>query len=211
MVATMIQLSTNEGDIVLDPFAGSGTVLSQSANMNRNYIGFELNKDYINMFETYLNTTFEKNNNEYELYKDNGNQSNFENTILELRSLKFARVLINSIQKLTDQKKFKIYVEKQGVSTATNKLIKVDFTFFGGYDKSVIFKLLSEFVNKPPLSKFGIEPNFKFEESLKLHNKKYYGYTITNSYSYNKEYPLDSDKLRVISNICVDLNENDYL
>lgn len=43
----MIQISTDENDIVLDPFAGSGTVLSQSAYMKRNYIGFELNKSIL--------------------------------------------------------------------------------------------------------------------------------------------------------------------
>jgi len=46
MVATMIEISTDEEDLILDPFAGSGTVLSQSAYMSRHYIGFELNPFY---------------------------------------------------------------------------------------------------------------------------------------------------------------------
>ncbi len=37
---------TNEGDIVLDPFMGSGTVAMASILTNRNYIGFELNEEY---------------------------------------------------------------------------------------------------------------------------------------------------------------------
>ena len=35
-----------EGDVVLDPFAGSGTTLITARKMNRKYIGFELNKTY---------------------------------------------------------------------------------------------------------------------------------------------------------------------
>jgi len=41
-----IQSWTNEGDIVYDPFAGSGTTLLCAKEMNRQYIGSELNEEY---------------------------------------------------------------------------------------------------------------------------------------------------------------------
>lgn len=37
---------TKEGDVVFDPFMGSGTTAKMAMLNNRNYIGFELNKDY---------------------------------------------------------------------------------------------------------------------------------------------------------------------
>ena len=37
--------------IVLDPFAGSGTTLQVAARLNRNYLGIELNPEYIEMAE----------------------------------------------------------------------------------------------------------------------------------------------------------------
>ena len=37
---------SNEGDVVLDPFVGSGTTAIACINTNRNYIGFELDKHY---------------------------------------------------------------------------------------------------------------------------------------------------------------------
>ena len=37
---------TNEGDLVLDPFMGSGTTAKMAMINKRNYIGFERNKDY---------------------------------------------------------------------------------------------------------------------------------------------------------------------
>jgi DNA modification methylase len=41
--------STNEGDLVLDPFMGTGTTGLVSKELNRNYIGFELQKEYIDL------------------------------------------------------------------------------------------------------------------------------------------------------------------
>lgn len=40
---------SNEGDIVLDPFMGSGTTAKMAILNNRQYIGFELDEDYYNI------------------------------------------------------------------------------------------------------------------------------------------------------------------
>jgi len=42
-----IKWLTDEGDLVFDPFAGSGTTLIKAKEMNRKYLGFEINKVYI--------------------------------------------------------------------------------------------------------------------------------------------------------------------
>lgn len=54
MIGNMIQLTSDEGDVILDPFAGTGSVLVQAAYMNRKYVGSELNREYINMFHNYF-------------------------------------------------------------------------------------------------------------------------------------------------------------
>jgi DNA modification methylase len=41
-----IKKLTNEGDIVLDPYMGSGTVAEVCIKLKRRYIGFEINKEY---------------------------------------------------------------------------------------------------------------------------------------------------------------------
>lgn len=46
---------SNEGDLILDPFAGSGTVGQAAKNLNRDYILMEKNKDYYEMIVERLN------------------------------------------------------------------------------------------------------------------------------------------------------------
>lgn len=40
---------SNEGDIVLDPFMGSGTTAKMALLNNRKYIGFEISKEYCDL------------------------------------------------------------------------------------------------------------------------------------------------------------------
>lgn len=50
-----IQSWTNEGDLVLDPFAGSGTTLLAAKQLKRSFIGIEKNEDYFNIIMDRLN------------------------------------------------------------------------------------------------------------------------------------------------------------
>ena len=45
---------SNEGDIVLDPMAGSGTTLKMAKNNNRNYVGIEIAPEYIEIIKNRL-------------------------------------------------------------------------------------------------------------------------------------------------------------
>jgi len=47
LLAKLILASSNKGDIILDPFSGSGTTPVVSKKLKRKYIGIELNKKYI--------------------------------------------------------------------------------------------------------------------------------------------------------------------
>lgn len=48
----IILLTTNEGDLVIDPFAGSGTVLQAAKDLGRNYLGFEIDKKYFDYMKS---------------------------------------------------------------------------------------------------------------------------------------------------------------
>lgn len=45
---------SNEGDIILDPMAGSGTTLKMAKKNNRNYIGIEISPEYIDIINKRL-------------------------------------------------------------------------------------------------------------------------------------------------------------
>lgn len=48
LMEILISLVTIEGQTVLDPFCGCGTTLVAAKNLKREYIGFEINKEYYN-------------------------------------------------------------------------------------------------------------------------------------------------------------------
>ena len=46
---------SNEGDVVLDPFMGSGTTGVACKELNRNFIGTELDENYFNIAKERIN------------------------------------------------------------------------------------------------------------------------------------------------------------
>jgi site-specific DNA-methyltransferase (adenine-specific) len=49
LVEHLIKLFTKEKSVVLDPFMGSGTTAVAAINSNRNYMGFDINQEYIDI------------------------------------------------------------------------------------------------------------------------------------------------------------------
>jgi DNA modification methylase len=47
LIAPCIKAGCPEGGLVLDPFMGAGTTALVARKLNRNYVGFELNEDYL--------------------------------------------------------------------------------------------------------------------------------------------------------------------
>lgn len=52
--ARCITTWSNNGDVVLDPFSGSGTTLRAAKDLNRHYIGIEINEDYLRIINQRL-------------------------------------------------------------------------------------------------------------------------------------------------------------
>lgn len=57
IIQTLIKNSSLPGEIVLDPFLGSGTTAVASKMLNRKYIGFEINKDYFEIAQKRIDDT----------------------------------------------------------------------------------------------------------------------------------------------------------
>jgi len=56
IVQELVKLLSNPNDIVLDPFAGSGTTCIAARNQKRNYIGIEISPEYVNYANERLTT-----------------------------------------------------------------------------------------------------------------------------------------------------------
>jgi len=55
LMENLIKIHTNEGDTILDCFMGSGTTGVACKNLNRNFIGIELDEEYFNIAEARIN------------------------------------------------------------------------------------------------------------------------------------------------------------
>jgi site-specific DNA-methyltransferase (adenine-specific) len=60
LLERVILMSTDENDIILDPFMGTGTTAIAAKRLGRNYIGFELDREYVEIANRRL--TYEKPN-----------------------------------------------------------------------------------------------------------------------------------------------------
>jgi DNA modification methylase len=49
MVKELVKIHTNEGDIIFDPFVGSGTTGVACRLLGRNFIGCEIEEKYANI------------------------------------------------------------------------------------------------------------------------------------------------------------------
>lgn len=58
LIERMVLASSDEGDLVVDPFSGTGTTLRVCQQLNRRVIGIEINPDYITMTKERLGTPF---------------------------------------------------------------------------------------------------------------------------------------------------------
>ena len=54
LMSYLIMLASREGDVVLDPFVGSGTTCIAAKQLKRDYIGIDLNREYVDIAEARL-------------------------------------------------------------------------------------------------------------------------------------------------------------
>ena len=59
LLGRIIKACSNPGELVLDPFGGSGTTLVVAKKLDRNFIGFELSKNYAKRIHDRLKNTSE--------------------------------------------------------------------------------------------------------------------------------------------------------
>lgn len=221
MIEQIIKITTDENSVVLDPFAGSGTVPAVAHFMKRRYLGFELNPEYIKMFEKYITDLSAERISAYE--KESATclkQTKFQELILDLRILKYAKIILLGLQKKNNNDIRCVFVQKaEKTSQKHTILVNATYRFLVTADANTD-KLQAEMntlISKAPLSKFGIAPEFQitndeiaFTEIIA--DKKLYAYSLKSTHCFTNVILDNTTALLhpIVSEIMVALNEKDY-
>lgn len=216
LVDRIISLTTEEQDVILDPFSGSGTVPAQALFRNRKHIGFELNEEYIQMFHSYVKANIEIKRSEFSQSIQKLRESDdFEKLLLDLRALKLAKV----IKKELSQQEIKvqqIYVDRLALEPVDKKkFAKVFFRLL--ISKDVPTEIVTNILeSSSAVSKFRLELALEvitdkqsFLELLPEGNLYLYSEQNTHRFKLETDKSSELDSL-ILSQIKVDLNEKEY-
>lgn len=99
LVARMVQLTTQRGDLILDPFAGTGTVPAVSAYLERHGVGVEINGESLQDYEKHGAARL-SDLCEIEIGRNDGAAGSLRQTIVSLRMLKYPRTLFTELSRV---------------------------------------------------------------------------------------------------------------
>ena len=155
----MLKLTTDEGDLVLDPLAGIGSVPAMAEAMGRVGYGLELTPDYALQYEK---TVQSARGFVASVDDDRGRRGEFRRTILELRLLKYAKVLGQRLCDAGIPVSWVRVKKSRRQARQAHHVISADFELVLA-DQALRERALSTATgsaDKPPLSKFGIDAAF---------------------------------------------------
>lgn len=160
LVQRILLLATDESDLVLDPFTGSGAVLAQAAVMRRKYIGLDLNRSYKRMFKKQVLPAIRK------LYKQDLKESSetarrkriFHKLIRSLRKTKYPKEVVRLYRRAYGEIRLQAVV---ALGANNGRFLRIVFLFPRASDVFRYFlKRVDALSKRPPLSKYGIVPAF---------------------------------------------------
>jgi len=194
LVERILLLTTDKGDAVLDPFAGSGVVLAQAMCMQRKYIGFEINTDYVKRFESKVLPAIRKQwkATQKEMRQLERRRKDFEERIRALRRLKYPKSIIKILQDRGVQGVDEIVAiiveeDKSTNQQRTNTFARIKATFLVAFQdkrgENILKEAILSIVAKPPVSKFGVDSAISVKNA-----DDFFG--IANQEEGNNHYPL---------------------
>ena len=160
LVRRIVLLATREGDVVLDPFCGSGVVLAEAKVLKRHYVGLDLRKSYRRMFEKKVLPSLlrlEANNSKDSL-EEGKKRKIFSRRIWRLRKTKYPCELLRLYEKRYGRTGI------VGVLALSRKMHSLNVVFLFAKGKRPPKRFLSrleKLMRQPPLSKYGLQVRTK--------------------------------------------------
>lgn len=99
LVERILLLSTDNGDVVYDPFAGSGTVVAEAERLERHGLGIELNSKYVVAYRNLVRPEILERRGDDVLQNRLAVGASLQETILNLRAVKYPKTLVKSYMK----------------------------------------------------------------------------------------------------------------
>jgi len=193
LIERILSISSDENDVVFDPFAGSGSVIALAQQMKRKAIGFDINQKYKEQFkeEVLIGSKYYWEKRKKELNAIKSKISLFKKTNQQLRKIKAGIKLKELFQDQIPGDDIDFIVIDRG-----KKAKEIDFIVFSKKKdtfinlsacKNIVDKLESKYKVKISIKKKNVE------ELLNSNYKKYkfFGYLSDKIYSYEKEFSIE--------------------
>lgn len=230
LIYRIIELSSDKGDVIMDPFAGSGVVLATALEMGRKSVGFDINPGYKKLYEDVVKKSVMEDVKNIIINRNKFSNSDmfFEESVMKLRVLKYSRLITMNFNE-EDARKNVLYVmnlTNLPQEFEKNQKIKTAIYIVVSQSNELIFDQIKMSLDrslKPPFSNYHIEStlqivtaddfNETFPESLS--NIDMFSYPLKKVRSFNKRLKLfeipnevvQNNKLfPIYSNLDVDVN-----
>jgi len=203
LVRRMLLLTTLPGDIVLDPFAGSGIVLATADFMGRAAIGFEIQGQYLEQYRRAIKN--EVKSEVERLQRTKSDAQSFSSTLIRLRSVKLPRILARSLKARRSRSavvRFVVALERKRSRNASDYALKGEDIFLvvdqsSRRNMNEVESAAERFLAVPPLSKYGIEAKVaavspeQIRKLLQKYGKQTMWLYDQRSYSYARRVKVD--------------------
>ena len=159
LVRRMVLLSSDEDDVVFDPFAGSGAVVAAATREGRRGLGIELNPAYVDLFRQ--GGPIERTER-----PDTKPVSAMTQRLLELRMLKYPKDLANQILRagFTTSQIRAVFMQVESINYEPARTAYANIHCgiivsdeLSELERARMSKHVSEVLGVAPLSKYGLE------------------------------------------------------
>lgn len=166
LVERALLLSTDEGDVVLDPFAGSGVVVAEARRLARRGLGVELVQRHIDAFHSTVLPEITERRGVDVLQQLQARSEALRRTILDLRSVKYPKVLAVKVREVDPSlpRPYAYYgFRRKHRGSAGKVMVEIvvvleDVDLARGDD---YLEALQRAARRAPALKFGIVPQFR--------------------------------------------------
>ena len=164
LIERMLLISTEAGDVVLDPFAGSGVVVAEAQRLKRRGVGFELVEAHIDAFhKTVLPEITERRGTDL-LHELHERSDDLRRTIFDLRAVKYPKLLGLKVREIDPglPRPHALYAFRRGKAHSYIALDVIVVLADADMPAAEVWLgALDRATRRKPISKFGVKPRVR--------------------------------------------------